>query len=61
MGITDIIFSTSFLLTFTLIIMLFATLSTYITYRIMEYDHKIDSMMNLIQAMAEEMHTLGVD
>ena len=55
MGITDIIFSTSFLLTFTLIIMLFATLSTYITYRIMEYDHKIDSMMNLIQAMAEEM------
>ena len=54
MLLTDI-FSTPILLTIALITVLFACLVSYISYRMMEQDHKIASMTNLIQAMAEEM------
>lgn len=48
------IFSTSFLLSITIIIILIGCIFAYINYKMTEQDHKINSMMGLVTTMAEE-------
>ena len=48
------IFSTPFLLSIVIIIILFISTFAYVTYKITEQDHKINSMMGLVTTMAEE-------
>ena len=48
------IFSTPFLLSITIIIILIGCIFAYISYKMTEQDHKINSMMGLVTTMAEE-------
>ena len=48
------IFSTPFLLSITIIIILFGCTFAYVSYKITDQDHKINSMMGLVTTMAEE-------
>lgn len=53
MAFTDL-FSTSFLFSILIIIALIGGIVAYVTYRISEQDHKLNSMIGLISTMAEE-------
>ena len=55
MAISDI-FSTSFLFSISIIIILIGGIFAYVSYRIGEQDHKLNSMIGLISTMAEESH-----
>ena len=48
------IFSTPFLLSITIIIILFGCTFAYFSYKMTDQDHKINSMMGLVTSMAEE-------
>ena len=50
------IFSSSFLFSISIIIILTGVLFTYVSYRMSEQDHKLNSMIGLISTMAEETH-----
>jgi hypothetical protein len=53
MSISDI-FSTSFLFSIAIIIILIGCIFAYVSYRISEQDHKLNSMIGLVSTMAEE-------
>jgi len=53
MAISDI-FSTSFLFSIAIIIILISGIFAYVSYRISEQDHKLTSMIGLVSTMAEE-------
>ena len=52
------IFSTSFLFSIAIIIILIGAIFAYVSYRIGEQDHKLNSMIGLISAMAEDSRYL---
>ena len=52
------IFSTSFLFSIAIIIILIGAIFAYVSYRIGEQDHKLNSMIGLISAMAEDSRNL---
>ena len=53
MSISDI-FSTSFLFSIAIIIILVGCIFAYVSYRMSEQDHKLNSMIGLVSTMAEE-------
>jgi hypothetical protein len=53
MAITDL-FSTSFLFSIAIIVILIGGIFAYVSYRMTEQDHKFNSMIGLISSMAEE-------
>jgi hypothetical protein len=53
MAISDI-FSTSFLFSIAIIIILLGGIFAYVSYRMAEQDHKLNSMIGLVSTMAEE-------
>jgi len=53
MAISDI-FSTSFLFSIAIIIILIGGIFAYVSYRMAEQDHKLNSMIGLVSTMAEE-------
>jgi len=50
------IFSSSFLFSISIIIILTGAIFAYVSYRMSEQDHKLNSMIGLISTMAEETH-----
>ncbi len=52
------IFSTSFLFSIAIILILIGAIFAYVSYRIGEQDHKLNSMIGLISAMAEDSRYL---
>jgi hypothetical protein len=52
------IFSTSFLFSIAIIIILIGSIFAYVSYRIGEQDHKLHSMIGLVSVMAEESQYL---
>jgi len=50
------IFSSSFLFSISIIIILTGAIFAYVSYRMGEQDHKLNSMIGLISTMAEETH-----
>jgi hypothetical protein len=54
MSIADI-FSTSFLLSVTVIVILIGGMFAYINFRVSEQDHKLNSMISLVSALAQEV------
>ena len=52
------IFSTSFLFSTTMIIILIGCLFAYVSYRIAEQDKQMNSMINIVRKMADEIHSL---
>ena len=57
MAITDL-FSTSFMFSLLIIIVLLGVLYAYFNYKLSEQDHKITSMFGLVRSMADEMSYL---
>ena len=53
MAISDIL-STSFLFSIAIIIILIGGIFAYVSYRMGEQDHKLNSMIGLVSTMAEE-------
>ena len=54
MGISDL-FSTSFLFTIAIIIILIGGIFAYVSYRMSEQDHKLTSMVNLVSILAQDL------
>ena len=54
MGIFDI-FSTSFLFSIAIIILICGGIFTYFSYKIDKQDHKLTSMVNLVSILAEDL------
>lgn len=50
------IFSTSFLFSISIIVILIGAIFAYVSYRMGEQDHKLNSMIGVISTMAEETH-----
>jgi hypothetical protein len=48
------LFSTSFLFSISIIVILIGCIFAYVSYRIAEQDHKLNSMLGLVSTMAEE-------
>ena len=59
MPISDLI-STSFLFSIAIIIILIGGIFAYVSYRMSEQDHKLTSMLGLVSALAETMHSLKI-
>ena len=55
MAITDL-FSTSFLFSIAIIIILIGGIFAYVSYRMSEQDHKLTSMVNLVSILAQDLH-----
>jgi hypothetical protein len=49
------LFSSSFLLTIAIVVILIGVVFAYISYRMSDQDHKISSMVSLVSTMAEEL------
>ena len=49
------LFSSSFLLTIAVVVILIGVVFAYISYRMSDQDHKISSMVSLVSSMAEEL------
>ena len=49
------IFSTSFLLSVTVVVILIGGMFAYINFRVSEQDHKLNSMVSLVSALAQEV------
>ena len=54
MGIFDL-FSTSFLFSIAIIIILIGGIFAYVSYRMSEQDHKLTSMVNLVSILAQDL------
>lgn len=54
MGISDL-FSTSFLFSIAIIIILIGGIFAYVSYRMSEQDHKLTSMVNLVSILAQDL------
>jgi hypothetical protein len=57
MSISDL-FSTSFLFSIAIIVILIGGIFAYVSYRMSEQDHKLSSMINLVSALAHEIQYL---
>jgi len=57
MAISDL-FSSSFLFSIAIIIILIGGIFAYVSYRMSEQDHKLNSMLGLVTAMANESQYL---
>ena len=57
MAISDL-FSTSFLFSIAIIIILIGGIFAYVSYRMAEQDHKLTTMVNLVSILAQDLHVV---